>query len=158
LPKHTIVFVGFAEEETGLNGSSFYVQQMSPAEKLHVKAMINLECLGLTNTKVWATHADKPLLQLLAAVSQAMKLNVNAVNVEQVGTADSESFAKAKIPRITLHTVTQDTLALLHTRHDNMKALHPDDYYENYRLVAGYVATVDSLLENAEDQPNSIGK
>src|SRR3954467_3928429 len=45
-PKHTIIFVGFAEEETGLNGSAFYVQQMTAADKLHSKAMVNLECLG----------------------------------------------------------------------------------------------------------------
>jgi putative aminopeptidase FrvX len=145
-PKHSIIFVGFAEEETGLNGSAFYVQQMTPSDKLHAKAMVNLECLGLARTKVWSSHSDMPLLELLITASRALQIDIEGVNIEKVGTADSESFARAKIPRITLHTVTQESLHLLHTRDDNMKAIHPDDYYENYRLIAGYLATVDSLL------------
>lgn len=155
--KHTIIFIGFAEEETGLNGSAFYVKQMSPAEKAHAKAMVNLECLGLTKTKVWLSHSDKTLASLLAAVSQAMQLGVQAVNVEEVGSADSESFAKAKIPRITLHTITQETLRLIHTKNDNMQAIHEDDYYENYRLIAAYLAAMDALLDPPENQGTSQG-
>lgn len=155
---HTIVFVAFNKEEIGLVGSASYVKQLSPAEKSHVKAMVNLECLGLTKTKVWLSHSDKPLLAALAAVAKAMKLEVEGVNVEKVGTADSESFAAAGIPRITLHTVTQDTLHLLHSRNDNMKAIHPDDYYENYRLVAGYLAALDMLLEAPKEQEKQAGK
>src|SRR5438309_2338037 len=44
--RHTIIFVGFAEEEKGLVGSISYVKQMSPEARSHAKEMINLECLG----------------------------------------------------------------------------------------------------------------
>lgn len=152
LRHHTIVFVGFNQEEVGLMGSASYVKQLSPAEKPRVVAMVNLECLGLTKTKVWLSHSDKPLLAALAAVAKAMKLEVEGVNVEKVGTSDSESFAAAGIPRITLHTVTQDTLPLLHSRNDNMKAIRPDDYYENYRLAAGYLAALDTLLQPPKEE------
>jgi Zn-dependent M28 family amino/carboxypeptidase len=154
---HTLIFVGFNKEEVGLVGSASYVKELSPTEKSHVKAMVNLECLGLTKTKVWLSHSDKALLAALAAVAKAMKLEVEGVNVEKVGTADSESFAAAGIPRITLHTVTQDTFPLLHSRNDNLKAIRPDDYYDNYRLAAGYLAALDTLLQPPKEEKRQAG-
>lgn len=153
--RYTFVFVGFTEEEKGLVGSKFYVHEMSKESRAKTVAMINLECLGLATTKVWASHADKRLLQLLGAVAQGMKADINAVNVDNVGSADSESFAPAKIPRVTIHTVTQETFRLLHTDDDNMTAIHPDVYYENYRLIAAYLSALDSLFERDPTAPVS---
>ena len=152
--RHTFVFVGFADEELGLVGSKYYVAQMSPAEHGHAKEMINLECLGMNSTEVWASHTDPALLKALSAVSQAMKIPVATMNVEKVGTADSESFAAAKIPRTTIHSVDQKTLAVLHSPNDNMNAIHPDLYYDSYRLIAGYLAAVDQWF----DKPESLNK
>ena len=145
--RHTIVFVGFTDEEIGLVGSKYYANQLSTEDRSRVKAMVNLECLGMDKTKVWATHSDKPLLDMLAAVASAMKYELSAVNVEKVGTADSESFVAVNIPRITIHTVTQENLGVLHSINDNMKAVHADDYYENYMLIAGYLASIDRWLD-----------
>jgi putative aminopeptidase FrvX len=145
--RHTIVFVGFTDEEIGLVGSRYYATQLTSEQRSHVKAMVNVECLGMTKTKVWATHSDTPLLNMLAAVAKAMNYELAAVNVEKVGTADSESFAAVKIPRITIHTVTQENLGVLHSINDNMKAIHADDYYENYMLIAGYLASIDQWLD-----------
>ena len=145
--RHTIVFIGFAEEEKGLIGSRYYVKEMTPEARSHAKEMINLECLGMNPTEVWASHSDTKLLNALAAVADEMKIPLSAVNVENVGTADSESFAEAKIPRTTIHSVDQKTLAVLHSDNDNMDAIHPDQYYESYRLIAAYLATVDSAFD-----------
>ncbi len=151
--RHTFVFVGFTEEELGLVGSAYYVKQMTPEARAHAKAMVNLECLGLTTMKVWASRADPKLLAALGEVAQAMQMDVAAVNVEKVGSADSESFVSAKIPRITLHSITQPTFRLLHTDDDNMKAIKPDVYYDNYRLIAAYLATLDEVMDKpAETQ------
>lgn len=75
-----------------------------------------------------------------------MKLPIAAVNVDQVGTTDSEAFARFKIPRITIHSLTQETLPILHSKNDAMTAVHMDDYYASYRLIAGYLAFLDSYL------------
>jgi Zn-dependent M28 family amino/carboxypeptidase len=154
--RHTLIFIAFADEEKGLVGSQYYVRQMSSDARLHAKEMINLECLGMNSTEVWASHSDPKLLNALAAVSQAMKIEVKAVNVEKVGTADSESFAAAKIPRTTIHSVDQKTLSILHSNLDNMKAIHPEQYYDSYRLIAGYLAVVDEQFDRPEEATQTV--
>lgn len=146
---HTFIFIGFADEEKGLIGSRLYVRQMSPDARSHAKEMINLECLGMNPTEVWASHSDPDLLNALAAVAKSMQIPLTAVNVEKVGTADSESFARAHIPRTTIHSVDQKTLAVLHSDADNTSAIHPDLYYDSYRLIAEYLAVVDARFDRA---------
>ena len=64
-----------------------------------------------------------------------------------VGDDDSHPFLSARIPVITLHSVTQETLGLLHTPRDQIGAIHLDDLYEAYKLAASYLAALDSKLE-----------
>ena len=88
-----------------------------------------------------------------------MKLPIFSVNVDQVGTTDSESFADAKIPRITVHSLTQETLGILHTPKDQLSAIRFSDYYDSYRLIAGYIAYLDTKLgQNAAVVPTDEGK
>lgn len=143
---HTFIFVAFAGEEAGLLGSEAYVRNMSKEDVSRTKAMINLECLGLGPTKVWMSHSDPQLAGALNGAAFVLHASLSAVNVERVGTTDSEQFAKRKIPRITIHSLTQDTLPLLHTSRDRLDAIHLDDYYETYRLLSGYLVYLDDLL------------
>jgi Zn-dependent M28 family amino/carboxypeptidase len=142
--RHTFVFVGFTAEEKGLVGSNFYAGKLSPEQRARIEAMVNMDTLGLGPTEVWATHADTALLNALAGVAKAMKLPVSVMNVDQVGSSDSESFAKYKIPRITIHSVTQQTWPILHSSKDKLDQIRMDDYFATYRLMAGYLAFLDS--------------
>ena len=80
------------------------------------------------------------------SVTKAMSLPVSAVNVDKVGTTDSESFAEKKIPSITIHSLTQETLRVLHSQRDDMSAIKMNEYYDSYRLIAGYLAYLDHML------------
>ncbi len=143
---HTFVFVGFTAEEKGLVGSTYYVGHLTPEQRGHIEAMVNVDSLGLSGTKVWATHADKVLLDALASVAAASKLPLAAVNVDNVGTADSEPFARYHVPRITLHSVTQATFPVLHSSRDKLPAVKMGDYYDSYHLIAMYLAYLDEAL------------
>ncbi len=143
---HTILFIGFTNEEEGLVGSQFYTKTLAPEKRKQIAAMINLECLGVSTTKVWASHSDPQLLNLLIGVSQMLKIPLEGVNVEKVGTADSESFAHYDIPRTTIHSLTQETLPILHTDRDTLKEINEDDYYQSYQLIAAYLAVIDARL------------
>jgi len=79
-------------------------------------------------------------------VAGAMKLPLAGVDVDDVGTTDSESFANYKIPRITIHTITRQTWPILHSAKDNFSAVKMEDYYDTYRLLAAYLAFLDSDL------------
>jgi hypothetical protein len=146
---HTLVFVGFSGEEKGLVGSQYYVDHLTNAQRAHIEAMVNFDSLGLGPTEVWASHADKVLLDALASVAAASKLPVAIMNVDNLGTADSESFARYQIRRITLHSVTQKTWPILHSPSDKMAAVKMNDYYDSYKLIAEYLAYLDDALKPA---------
>ena len=99
--QHTFVFVGFTAEEQGMVGSEFCTARVTRQQRSLIDSMVNLDTLGLGPTKVWASHADKPMLgEAVYRAAAGMQLSIGAVNVEQVGTTDSESFARLRIPLV----------------------------------------------------------
>src|SRR5438876_1712006 len=145
--KHTYIFIGFTDEEKGLVGSRFYVRQMTKEQVAATDAMVNMDTLGLAPSEVWATHSDKRLIGALAFIAKQLNVPITGVNVDQIGSSDAESFAERKIPRITVHSLTQETwnAGILHTSKDKFSALRLDDYYQTYRLLAAYIAFLDQL-------------
>jgi hypothetical protein len=153
--KHTFIFIGFTDEEQGLIGSKFYAAHLTKEQAAKVDAMINLDTLGLSPTKVWASHADPRLMNALWSLSQSMDLPLAGMNVDNVGSSDSESFERLKIPRMTVHSVTQETWSVLHSRKDTIEAIHLDDYYNTYRLLSAFLAYVDVLPRSAPPETKS---
>lgn len=144
--RHRFALVAFAGEEQGLLGSQTYVKQLKD-RRPQVKAMINLDTLGLGQTMVWLSHSDPALADLLGGIAKQMNIPLGAVNVEQVGTTDSEPFREKKIPAITIHSVTQRTWNILHSPADKIEAMHLDEYYQTYRLLMVYLAALDTKLD-----------
>ncbi len=144
---HTFIYIGFTAEEKGMLGSIYYAQHLTSEQRGRIAAMVNMDSLGLGPTKVWASHADGSLVQDLDSVAATVHLPVDVVNVEEVGTSDSESFVPYGIPRITLHSVTQATLHILHSSNDRLPAIRMGDYYDSYRLIAAYLAYLDDHLK-----------
>ena len=144
--KHTFIFIGFTDEEKGLVGSRYYAGHLSKEAVSKIEAMVNMDTLGLSTTKVWVSHADKNLVTAVGLVAHGMSLPIQGVNVEKIGSTDSESFAARKIPSITIHSLTQETLPILHSQKDDINAIKIDDYYDTYRLIAAYLAYLDKTL------------
>jgi hypothetical protein len=146
--QHTYVFIGFTDEEVGLVGSRFYARKMTPTQVAATDAMVNMDTLGLAPAEVWVSRSDKRLTHALIGVAQHLKLPISGVNFERVGSTDSESFKARKIPRITIHSLTQksENQGILHSRKDNLSAMNLDDYYDTYHLVAVYLVYLDRFL------------
>src|SRR6185312_8780912 len=123
-------FIAFTEEESGLVGSKFYVRQINKDDLKKVSAMVNLDSLGTSPTKFELDRGDKRLAQALINVADTFKLPLNIVNVHLVGRSDSDSFQDVKVPTIALHSLTKDTFPLLHTKNDQLSAIHMDEYYD----------------------------
>jgi hypothetical protein len=154
--RHTFIFVGFSAEEKGMLGSAYYAQHLTADQRSHIAAVVNMDSLGLGPTKVWASHSDTTLLRDLDAVATTMHISVEVVNVEGVGSTDSESFAPYNIPRITLHSVTEETLRILHSPNDRMTTVKMSDYYDSYRLIAAYLAYLDEALKPAPTKSGQV--
>ena len=144
--KHTYVFVAFAAEERGLVGSSRFVKNMAPDQRSQTQAFVNLECLGLSPVKVW-THRSAPiLLNRLNEVATAIGVTLQGIDVDAVGDDDTHPFLSAHIPVISIHSLTQETLPVLHNARDKLEAINFNDYYTAYKLCAYYLAYLDVKL------------
>lgn len=142
--QHTYIFISFTEEEKGFVGSRFYADKLTKDEKARVRSMINLDTLGLGPTQIWVDNSDPNLVKELIGTASAMNLPVKGMNVDGIGNSDGDSFKRHSIPIITLHSVTTDTFDILHTDRDKPAAIKRDHYYDSYRLIAAYLATLDS--------------
>ncbi len=144
--RHTFRFVAFSGEEKGMVGSRAYVRELRTTHE-QVMAMVNMDTLGLADSEVWVSHADPKLVHLMELAAAAVKLPVMGMNVDRVGSTDSESFREKKIPAITIHSLTAGTLPILHSAKDRIEAVHRDEYYRTYRLVLAYLALLDQSLD-----------
>jgi putative aminopeptidase FrvX len=144
--KHTFVFIAFYGEEDGLVGSSHYVHELGKEKLAQIDAMVNMDSLGTGPTEVWVSHADPRLANLALVISRSLKLPLSGMNVERVGSTDSESFREKKVPTICFHALTQATLPLLHSSQDQLSQIKEDDFYASYRLIAAYLAYLDTAV------------
>jgi hypothetical protein len=147
---HTFMFVGFTSEEEGLLGSAYYVKHLSKDQLSTIEAMINLDTLGLGPTEVWASQSAPWLVNGLAVVARSLNLPITGMNMNGVGESDEESFIREKVCTITVHSLTPQTLHVLHRADDNPRAVHFQDYYDTYRLLAAYLAALDAAAPPAE--------
>lgn len=145
--KHRFRFIAFCQEEEGLVGSRYYSSHLAKDERQEIAAMVNLDSVGGGPTKIWTSVADKHLVELLGQVATSMHSPVATMNVDKVGLSDATSFRSIKVPTIDIHSLTTENFHVIHTTDDSLKALHMDDYYETYRLVAMYLAVLDRKLD-----------
>lgn len=145
--RHTIVFVGFSDEEKGLVGSRFYVDKMAKEERAKIRATVNMDCLGAGPVSVWAARSDDRLLAALQALERSMKLELRWVNVDQVGDSDSHPFANKKIPVIDFHSLTNENLPLLHSPKDTIDLVDVKHYVPAFHVLANFVAYLDVAME-----------
>jgi hypothetical protein len=145
--RHTYLFIGFTAEEKGLVGSRFLVTNMTPKQVNKTSAMINLDSLGLSSTKVESYPADKTLVALIGLIAMSLHLPVDVVNVHRVGRTDSDSFLTRHIPILNIHSLTAENIRILHSPRDNFRSFRLDDYYDSYLLIRAYLAYLDQFLD-----------
>lgn len=142
LRHHTIVFVAFAGHGNQPAGAEFYVARLGQAELGHVDAMVNLDALGFSPTKVWTSHSDKDLVHALVVTMYMLRLPASQIDIEAAGATESQPFAARNIPQITIHSMTQ-----AHLVGEIPWQFRPDNFYDTYRLLCGYLAFLDQSLK-----------
>jgi hypothetical protein len=76
-----------------------------------------------------------------------MRFPFAVVNGDLVGDDDSTPFKKRGVPTLMLHSITQDTLSILHTARDRIDKISLGDYYASYNQIAAYLAYIDAILD-----------
>ena len=67
--------------------------------------------------------------------------------MDKVGDDDTHPFLSAKIPVISIHSITQENFPVLHSDRDSLEAIHFEEYFKTYRLAAYYLAYLDVKVE-----------
>ena len=117
--------------------------------------MVNIDSLGLSDTKVWVAHADKAMLEAAGVIARAAKLPVAGVNLGQAGDTDSRTFLDNKIPVIDFHSVTTETFPILHTPRDKISAVRLPEYENTFALLVAYLAYLDLTWRAGGEFPHS---
>ena len=154
LPRtHTFVFVGFTLEEVGMAGSRDYVRRLSPEERSTVKAMVNLECLGVSTTYVWKTGSADALEALASRVASEQDVDVTIRDLFGAAT-DSDNFMVAGIPAITFDSLNSEDFRLIDSPNDRFSAINQDLYLTQYRFLVRYLLALDQV-EGPVDPANT---
>ncbi|CAN5892038.1 hypothetical protein BH23PLA1_BH23PLA1_33740 [soil metagenome] len=149
---HTMVFIGFAYEEQGLLGSRLYVNSLTVEERSKVKAMVNLECLGVGGPFVWSNGSTDSLERLAHKVAEQAELPLKSHVILGVG-ADSIPFERAGIATITFDGLPLDQMHLIHSPLDTFEQIDPECYIKTFQLVSRFLVALDRQPEGvAEEQ------
>ncbi|MFI8178413.1 M28 family peptidase [Streptomyces microflavus] len=96
MTKH-VRFAWWTDEEQGLNGSEFYVNQLSSAQRTAIKGYYNFDMVGSTNAGYFINNVNSTTSAPLKAYWTSLNLAPEE-NVEGQGRSDDASFQAAGIP------------------------------------------------------------
>jgi hypothetical protein len=139
---HSFIFVAFADDGKAPTGAEVFARHLTRAQLKHADAMVNIDALGFSPTKVWTAHSDKDLVHALIVMVYALKLPASQIDIAALGHTDSDPFAARHIPQITIHSLTQQNVTT-----GALTQFRPDNYYDTYHLLCGYLAYLDQSLK-----------
>lgn len=139
-PRHTIVFIGFSEEEKGLVGAKHYLRTIDPR---NVAAMINMDGAGMASTRVWGTKSDRALVRRLNEIARELKIDVTESSLDGAGIMDSFPFHERGVRVLSLHGLAPGNTHIPHTRHDDLDAVDARHLYDTYRLVVRMIEELE---------------
>ncbi|HEY3769544.1 MAG TPA: M28 family peptidase, partial [Candidatus Angelobacter sp.] len=59
--KHSFIFVAFADDGKDPAGAEFFARHLTHSQLDRAEAMVNVDALGFSPTKIWTAHSDKDL-------------------------------------------------------------------------------------------------
>ncbi|MFE3549050.1 M28 family peptidase [Streptomyces kronopolitis] len=89
-------FAWWTDEEQGLNGSDFYVNSLSAAERAKIKAYYNFDMIASPNGGYFINHITSAAAQPMKAYWDSLSLQPEE-NTEGAGRSDDYSFEQAGI-------------------------------------------------------------
>ncbi len=147
---YTFVFAAL----DGAKGASTFMNNRR-ATRRQFRAMFALEDLGLSPSKYcafnWAPLQEFGLAQFLADASALVHPGapLERTGCDRLRIDDTRVFRQADIPALIIHSVTPSERSLPGSAADTTAAIHGDNYYESYQLLATYLAALDRVLEQA---------
>jgi aminopeptidase YwaD len=144
-PKRSVVFVLFAGEEQGLDGSKYFVNDWKNGYD-NITAMLNLDCVGYGDSIRLDNGKSAPGLWKIAKQIDETSFKSTVNETWGGGGADATPFYEKGIP--CLYLVTTNSYAHLHLPSDKVETLNADLYEKLVKLA--FLTTVDVANGNYE--------
>lgn len=142
-PKRSILFILFSNEESGLNGASYYANNpLVPVEK--TVAMFNNDCIGHGDSIQIGNGKSAPILWRITNSIDSVNSNTMIPRTWNGGGADAEPFHKKGIP--CLYFVSYFSYTHLHLQSDKPETLNPV-VFENISKL-GYMTAYEVAMGN----------
>ena len=126
-------FVLFGSEETGLNGSFHYVQELGPREVSRIMAMINLDVVG---TGRISAVGSKRLLEIANAAADAIDIDLAIVEDPGRYGSDHLPFMYAGIEILLIFA---DDFTYINSPEDTLERLQPEPMAQSAAIVLDVV-------------------
>ena len=137
-PAISVIFVLFAGEEQGLNGSKHFVESWKN-DYDNIIAMLNLDCVGYGDSIQVGNGKSAPVLWQIAKQIDETGIHSMVDATWNGGGADATPFHEQGIP--CLYFVTTNSYDNLHLPSDKVETLNPALYEKIIRLA--YLTTCD---------------
>ena len=131
-PKRSVLFVLFASEEQGLNGSKYFVESWKKGYD-KIIAMINLDCIGYGDSIQVGNGLSTPNLWKIAKQIDETSFNSMVDRTWNGGGADATPFYEKEIP--CLYFVTTNSYDHLHLPSDKVETLNQDLFEKVVKLA-----------------------
>lgn len=141
--KFTFVFVAFAYEEDGLWGSKSYVNSLSPDAVARIKAMVNLECLGVSHLHIWRNGSTPRLIDLAEKLAKLNGVKLISRDLPEGVISDSIPFSKQGIPTITFDSLKPKDFPLIHSDDDTLDKISVSAYKDGLAFILKYILEID---------------
>ncbi|MFT4111671.1 M28 family peptidase [Silvibacterium sp.] len=157
--EHTYIFAAFAGEA----GAQAWMNRLTKKQRHNLTAMIALDSLGLGPAAFYLrpveNHPSTPELGLvsqleLAAHESGLPEALQVVPGKWFRTDDTRQFRFKGVPSILIHSVDAAHSDLPGSADDTAAAIQSDSYYENYRLLCGFVADLDQAPSIQQNDPD----
>jgi VWFA-related protein len=172
--RFTLMFVAFTGHEHGMRGASWYLSQLTEAQRKPIQAMVDLDNLGRTPAVYALAQSDNTLANWLKVAAVSLQLptppqvdastanlllqnGVLAVKDEDLW-ANAKPFEHDHIPAITVQSATRAMLPNLRQQGSfparvTGTGFDMDAYEDTYRLMCVYVLYLDRNLSRPLVEP-----
>lgn len=147
----TIVFVAFPGDQHHRGGSSWYVKNLGDAQRMKIKAAVEIVDIGRGPTTFDTKHGDRYLADWLATGALALRLPepLPSSESDSLDFADAKAFRSAGVPAITVSSQPQRERPSFSDAYLPVNQLRLDSYYGTYELLCVFLLDLDRVARGA---------
>ena len=139
-PEFDIYFIAFSGEDSGLNGSEFYVKNPTVPLK-QIKYLFNIDMIGDNNPVQYCEISDEGLrgLSLMEKINDEKGYFESLHRGELAANSDHYPFAENHVPCILFENENGDAFKYYHTIYDTYKTVRFETYEPVFKLIRDFV-------------------